>query len=145
MSILGLLSTFVAAPFVAILAVLAHYAFKRAVWKRNRRRGKPASGFCPSSAALGVVFLFAQVFVRPSLDHVIEAVQHEKCDEDDEGDPATPEKHLHRQLRKIRRGETLERLVLKLSESASFGRICPGSPVHIPSIYTGKGDTRVFR
>jgi hypothetical protein len=128
MSVLVALSAFATAPFVAILALLIHYSVKRAAWKRRRRRGKPASGFCPSSAALGVVFLFAQVFVRPSLDQMIEAVQHDVRDEDDEGDPDSPLRHFHRQLRRLRRGEAVDRLVLRLLPSAPSGPAEPGRP-----------------
>jgi hypothetical protein len=136
MSTLDLLSTFAAAPFLAILGLLAHYAVKRAAWKHNQRRGKLSLGFCPSSAALGVVFLFAQVFVRPSLDHVIGAVQHEDVDEDDGGELDESERHLRRQLRKIRRGQSIDRLTLKRSVAALSA---PDDPVDHPFTGTGKG------
>lgn len=102
------------APFLAIIALLAYYQLKRTTWKWNHRRGKQKPGFCPSSAALGTIFLFAQVFTRPSIAHVIEARQVEDVDEDDDGDPDVPEKHLNRQLRKIRRGQPMDGLVLRL-------------------------------
>lgn len=113
MSALDVLSFFTAFPFGVILALLLYYRLKRAAWKHNKRRGK--SGFCPSSAALGVVLLFGHNFIRPSLAHVIEVVQHEEREEDDEGDPEAPEKRLHRQLQKIRRGESVDHLTLRLS------------------------------
>jgi hypothetical protein len=40
--------------------------------------------------------------------------QVEDVDEDDQGGPETPLKHLHRQLRRIRRGEPVEQLVWRL-------------------------------
>ena len=40
--------------------------------------------------------------------------QEEDVDEDDQGGPDTPARRLHRQLRLIRRGEPVERLILKL-------------------------------
>lgn len=132
MSALDLLALLAGAPFAAILALLTHYVAKRTVWKHNRRRGKPNLGFCPSSAALGVVFLFAQVFVRPSLDQTIHAIQHEDVDEHDEGDPEESRKHFLRQLRKIRHGRPIDRLVLKLTPSAptlplkNYGKIESG-------------------
>jgi hypothetical protein len=36
----------------------------------------------------------------------------DEADEDAEGEPNTPEKHIHRQLRRIRRGEKVERLTV---------------------------------
>ncbi len=126
MSLLNALSYLPVLPFAAILALLAYYALKRALWKRNRRRGKSLSGFCPSSAAFSVVFLFGLNFIRPSLAHVTGAIQREECVEDEDGDPETPEKRLHRQLRKIRRGETVDRLLLDLP--------APNRPLHSDSV-----------
>lgn len=119
MSIIDLLPLSAAAPFIAILVLLAYYAIKRAVWKNNRRRGRRNLGFCPSSAALSVVFLFAQAFVRPSLDHAIDAAMHEEVDEDDEGEPDKTGKGIAGQLRRIRRRLPIERLELKLPASAA--------------------------
>jgi hypothetical protein len=103
-----------ALPFVAIAAILIHYFLLRAVWKWKNRQGKTHSGFCPSAAALGTIFLFAQVFYRPAVFYVLEARQVEKVPEDEDGNPETIAKQLNRQLRRIRRGEPLDRLVLRL-------------------------------
>jgi hypothetical protein len=51
--------------------------------------------------------------------HVLESRQDEAedADEDDNGDPestAARLKHFHRQLRRIRRGDPVERLVLRV-------------------------------
>jgi hypothetical protein len=48
------------------------------------------------------------------VDFAIEASQQEEVEEDDQGDPGTPEGLLNRQLRRIRRGEPVERLELRL-------------------------------
>jgi hypothetical protein len=48
------------------------------------------------------------------MEHAIEARQKEDVEEDDDGDPETPEKELSRQLRKIRRGEAVEVLKLRV-------------------------------
>jgi hypothetical protein len=45
---------------------------------------------------------------------VIAAIEEDDADEDDQGDPDSPHKHLNRQLKKIRRGEHLERLEVRL-------------------------------
>lgn len=103
-----------ASPFIAIVVILVHYQIRRIAWKRKAREERRAMGFCPSSVALGAVFLLITTFYRPRMAHAIEARLHEEVEEDDEGDPETPEKGLSRQLKRIRRGEAVERLELRL-------------------------------
>jgi hypothetical protein len=103
-----------ASPFLAIVGILAYSQIRRSAWKRNRRKGRRALGFCPSSAALGAAFLLFTTFYRPRMEFAIEASEQEEVEEDDQGDPETPEKLFNRQLRRIRRGEPVERLELRL-------------------------------
>jgi hypothetical protein len=103
-----------ALPFLAIAVILLHYFLRRTAWKLRRRRGENSLGFCPSAAALGMALLFTQIFLRPSLQHVIEQRQEENGDEDDQGDPEGGEKDLDRQLKRIRRSETIADLILRL-------------------------------
>jgi hypothetical protein len=112
LSVLGSLAS--GAPFLAIAAILVYYRLRRAVWRRNQRLGKKNRGFCPSSFALGTALQFLQVVYRPTVAHVIKAKQDEDADKDDEGGPESLTKQLHRQLRRIRRGEPVDRLVLRL-------------------------------
>jgi hypothetical protein len=112
--VLSVLSLFTAAPFVAIAVILGCYLMRRARWLRNPRTGRPLFGIQPSAVGLGMAFLFLQMFWRPSLSHAIEAREKVDVEEDDDGDPETPEKQLNRQLKRIRRGEVVERLVLRL-------------------------------
>ncbi len=111
-SVLGFLA--MGAPFLAIGAILVHYCFLRTRWRLNQRLGRRNSGFCPSSSALGFAFLVLQVFYRPSIANVVEVMQDEDADEDDEGDPEGLTKQLNRQYKRIRRGEPIDRLVLRL-------------------------------
>ena len=115
----------VASPYLAILVILLHYAWRRARWRRNRHLGRFQSGFCPSSIALGMVFLLTQTFVQPSLRHTVEARLRVDVEDDDQGDPDSPANQLHRQLARIRRGEPVDTLTLRLKTGASAGR--PGS------------------
>ena len=101
-------------PYLAIVVVLFQYLLRRAKWKNNKRRGKRNSGFCPSASALGMMLLFMQVFVRPTLQYVLEEKQDKDVEEDDEGDPEGITKQLNRQLKRIRRGEQVGDLVLRL-------------------------------
>jgi hypothetical protein len=65
---------------------------------------------------VGAAFLFLSVAYRPNHAFILKAQirQEEDVDEDDRGGPETPQRHLHRQLRRIRRGEPIERLVWRL-------------------------------
>jgi hypothetical protein len=103
-----------ASPFLAIVAILVHYFLRRAIFRRNQRLGRKNAGFCPSSFALGTALQLMPTFYRPSIEFAIKARLVEVVEEDDEGDPEKPAKHLHRQLRRIRRGDPVETLVVKL-------------------------------
>ncbi len=103
-------------PFLAIVTILVHFLVRRALWRRRARRGKRL-GFYPSTVALGMAFQFMQVFTRPSVAYVLEEKQKQDAEEDDNGDPESPQarlRHFHRQLRRIRRGEPVDRLVLRM-------------------------------
>jgi hypothetical protein len=102
------------APFLAIVVILIHYQLRRAAWRRNQRLGRKITGFCPSSSALGIAFLFMGVFHRPSVQNTVEVRLQQEADEDDSGDPETLAKQLGRQLRRIRRGEPVDNLILRI-------------------------------
>lgn len=88
------------------------------------RRRKPRTSDCQqrararsaSEAGIAAAFQLLSLAYRPNHAFVAKAQiqQQEDTDEDDNGDPETPIKHLHRQLRRIRRGEHVDRLVLRL-------------------------------
>ena len=101
-------------PFLLIVLILFHYSVRRILWRRARRRGKGRLGFYPSAFALGMAFQFIQVYYKPSVAYALEAKQDEDADDDDSGDPETLARQLSRQLRRIRRGEPIDRLVLRL-------------------------------
>jgi hypothetical protein len=64
-----------------------------------------------------MAFQFMQIFTRPSVAHVLVEKQKEEADEDGDGDPESPASKLrffHRQLRRIRCGEPVDRLVLRV-------------------------------
>jgi len=110
----SILSLFFSAPFVAIVAILCLYLIRRVPWVRQTRRGRRLFGVQPSAVGLGMAYLFLQAFWRPSLSHAIEARQKVDVEEDEEGEPESLMKQLHRQLRRIRRGERVDQLVLRL-------------------------------
>ena len=106
-------------PFLLMGLILVHYVVLRVLWRWRKRSGKGRLGFYPSASALALAFQFGQVFHRPSMAYVVEAKQDadEDADEDDNGDTDTPAarmRHFHRQLRRIRRGDPVDRLVLRM-------------------------------
>jgi hypothetical protein len=107
-------------PVFAILLLtvaLAYYRIKLLFESRSKpghRRRR--IGIVASNAMIGLAFLPLSIIYRPALAEVAKAQirQQEDVDEDESGDPESPLKHLLRQLRRIRRGEKVERLSLRL-------------------------------
>lgn len=97
---------------VLVLSRLKHLIYVPS--KRPRKRCRFAVS--AANAAVALAFLPLSVIYRPSLAEVAKAQirQQENVDEDDTGDPETPLKHLLRQLRRIRRGEKVDILTLRL-------------------------------
>jgi hypothetical protein len=116
MKIDALIAFCLSGPFVAILLILIYFYLARFLHSLPRPKGKKKRRFRPSTVALGMAFQFLQVFYRPSIAYVIEARQEadEDADQDEDGDKETLTKQLHRQLRLIRRGEFVDRLILRL-------------------------------
>jgi hypothetical protein len=65
---------------------------------------------------VGAALMFLSMAYRPNHAFVAKAqiVEREDQDEDDQGGPDSPRRHLMRQLRRIRRGEPVDRLVWRL-------------------------------
>lgn len=93
---------------------LAHYVVMRPGQKKacrtNRRRRIPGYFI---AAGLAFVQLMSELY-SPGAAFVLQEVRDEDADEDDEGDPESLAKQLTRQLRRIRRGEEVGDLVLRL-------------------------------
>jgi hypothetical protein len=97
------------------------FCWKRFRWRRRKRLGKRDLGFFPTytSAGNALRILQVQIMAQPQVQHVLEEKLDDEAEEDADGEPADPEKHLHRQLRRIRRGETVERLTALRRESGA--------------------------
>jgi hypothetical protein len=100
-------------PCTVLVAILAHYCLL-SICGRRREPGNKRAVIRIGILALGMAFQFMQVLYRPSVAYVLQAKRDEDADEDDSGGPESLTKQLHRQLRRIRRGEFVERLVLRL-------------------------------
>lgn len=105
--------------FVMLLLAIAlvYQRIKLSVRSRgNSVRRRRRVGIVASNALVGLAFLPLSIIYRPSLSEIAKAQirQQEDVDEDESGDAESPIKHLLRQLRRIRRGEQVETISLRL-------------------------------
>jgi hypothetical protein len=106
-------------PMTWLVVTMLGITWSRYRERRNRKDSTPlqrARLRTSSAAGLGAAFQFLSMAYRPDHAFVAKAQiqQQEDTGEDDDGSPETPIKHLHRQLRRIRRGEPVERLIWRL-------------------------------
>jgi hypothetical protein len=106
-------------PMTWLIAMMMVVGWSR-IFRRPNRNKQDQSRIVrmgtDSPEAFGAAFLFLSVAYRPNHAFMAKAQiqQREDEDDDDEGGPDTARKHLLRQLRQIRRGEKIDRLVLRL-------------------------------
>jgi len=104
--------------FAMIIVAIALIALRirTSITAHRRPRRRRRIGIVASNALIGLAFLPLSIIYRPSLLEVAKAQirQQEEVDEDRSGDPESPLRHLLRQLRRIRRGEEVERLSLRM-------------------------------
>ena len=103
-----------ALTFVGIAVFLSR--LKMLIFKPKSPRNRRRFAILAANAALGFSFLPFAAIYRPRMIEVAKAQQRqqEDVDEDDNGGPETPMRHLLRQLRRIRHGEKIDRLILRL-------------------------------
>ena len=96
-----------------VLAV-AHFAFLCIC--RHKRQSLGLRRRVPVFlVSAGLLFLqFMSELYCPSARFLVARKCDENEDEDDSGDPDSPEKDFHRQLKRIRRGEPVDQLTLRL-------------------------------
>lgn len=101
-------------PCVFVLMTLIHYGWCRfCLWRR--KTGRIRSRLYSCCLAMGMAFLQnLWIFYQPSVTLLLDEKQREEADEDGNGDPENLKKQLDRQLKKIRRGEPVDRLVLRI-------------------------------
>jgi hypothetical protein len=107
---------FVATPYVAVVVLLGTFYLKRARWRRGRRTRPEYLGFYPSASSLGNAFHSLQTFTRPTVAYVLEEKYDEDMEDDGDGGPDDPTRQLNRQLKRIRRGERVDALIVRLRQ-----------------------------
>ena len=112
--LMGLSSPMTWLVIMMIIAAWQHRFRKPDRKPRNAARIINSGATTPD--AMGSALMFLSMAYRPNHSFVAKAqiVEREDTDEDDQGGPDTPKRHLMRQLRQIRRGEPVDRLVWRL-------------------------------
>ena len=106
-------------PMTWLIAMMIIVVWSR-IFRRADRNPQDQSRIVHTGAdspeAFGAAFLFLSMAYRPNHAFIAKAqiTQRDDEDDDDEGGPDTARKHLLRQLRRIRHGEKVDRLVLRL-------------------------------
>jgi hypothetical protein len=97
---------------LAILLGCIGFCVQRFLWRRRKRLGKRHLGFFPTFTAAGNALqtLQVEIMAQPQVQYVLEEKLDDEADADEEGEQSELDKHLHRQLRRIRRGERVDRL-----------------------------------
>jgi hypothetical protein len=101
---------FLAALYCFVVFVGISFLYQRSRWRRRKAKGQGNWGFYPGAAALGNALHQLSVFAEPQAQHAVTEILEEESEGDEEGAPKDPVAHLHRQARKIRRGEKVKRL-----------------------------------
>ena len=102
------------------LVVMMLIAGWQHVFRKPERRPEDEARIIQSGVTspdgMGAALMFLSMAYRPNHAFVAKAqiVEREDTDEDDQGGPDTAKRHLMRQLRRIRRGEPVDRLVWRL-------------------------------
>ena len=100
-------------PFLAIPALLLTFYLRRGLTRRKKQKEPYYMGFSPSAFALGLSLQYLQMtFTQPSVEYILEQKYEEDEDLDDQGDSDDPDTKLHSQLKRIRRGEPVDRLIV---------------------------------
>src|ERR1700761_1105107 len=111
---MSLAAFFVATPSVAVVVLLGAYYLRRARWRRRRRASRKYAGFYPSASSLGNAFHSLQTFTRPTIAYVLQEKYDEDIEDDGDGGPDNPSRQMNRQLKRIRRGESVDTLTVRL-------------------------------
>jgi hypothetical protein len=111
---MSLIAVFLATPYVAVVVLLFTFYLRRIYWRLRRRASRKYAGFYPSASSLGNAFHSLQTFTRPTVAHVLQEKYDEDMEDDGDGGPDDPTRQLMRQVKRIRRGERVDRLTVRL-------------------------------
>jgi hypothetical protein len=106
----------VTSPFILVCLLLALSCNLTRSTKRDRpgKQRRAKSAFSAAAFSIGIGLQFYDQITRPGVQHQIQQMHEEDADHDKAGDPDDPKAQLNRQLKRIRRGEEIDRLILRL-------------------------------
>jgi hypothetical protein len=113
---MNLAAFFLATPYLAVVVLLGTFYLKRARWRRRRRASRKYAGFYPSASSLGNAFHSLQTFTRPTVAYFLQEKYDQNMEDDGDGGPDDPTRQLKGQLKRIRRGERVDTLTIRLRE-----------------------------
>jgi hypothetical protein len=103
---------FIAVPILVVPAFLLALLLQRAASTRRRLGKRGRRGHSALVFSLGLAMQNLEALIYQDVEHVITATYDEDEDENGQGDPDDPAAHLNRQLRRIRRGEPVDSLIV---------------------------------
>jgi len=103
-------------PMTWLIAIVLLAGWRHIFRKPNTNGARIINVGANSPDAIGSALMFLSMAYRPNHAFVAKAqiVEREDQDVEDQGGPDTPRKQFNRQLRRIRRGESVDRLVWRL-------------------------------
>jgi hypothetical protein len=105
---------FAGAPLLGVVTFTAIFYLKRGSFKPSKRSRNRHAGFSAFTFSMGMALQNMEMLVNHNVQHVIEERFDQDADEDGQGDPDHPRAQMNRQLKRIRMGESVERLILRL-------------------------------
>ena len=111
-----------AAPLLGAPVFLLMFYFKRASSSSKKPTRRKRLGYSSLTFSIGLALQNLECLANHNAQHVIMARLEEDADDDGQGDPDDPAAQLNRQLRRIRGGEALDRLILRLRRSGGSSR-----------------------
>lgn len=90
------------------------FVFQRLRWKRNKHLGKKHPGFYPTFSSLGNSLQRLQQIALPQVEIVMQEEDAVEDAQDEEEIAKDASEHLHRQLKKIRNGNEINKLTILL-------------------------------
>jgi hypothetical protein len=102
------------APACSTILLLTLLPWRRPARQNRKSPVRKRTGFSGYTFAIGMALQNLEKLIHHNVQPMVVQVVDEDQDEDDQTDSNDPQVLFHRQLKKIRRGEPLDQLVLRV-------------------------------